>query len=822
MSYTEKFRATIRDAGFNPPDVIEADGKLHRFSTNGKRSDDAGWYVFHGDGIPAGAFGDWRTGVNRTWRADIGRAFTPGEEAVHRAKVEAIRREREAEGIKRRAEAKAKAAEIWKAARPATAHPYLTSKRIKAHGARVHKGALVIPACAGGEIHSLQFIDADGQKKFLTDGRVEGCYFCIGKINEAQPLCIAEGFATGAAIHEATGYAVAVAFNAGNLEPVAQALRTKFAKLTLILCADDDVATAGNPGLMKATEAARAVKGKLAIPNFGADRPEGVSDFNDMKALCGAEAVARAITGATEPTTAGKSESIDWSEPKPIQAALHPVPHFDSETLLTDALRAWIMDEAERMPCPPDFIAATATVALGAIIGARCAIKPKANDDWLIVPNVWGGIVGLPSAKKSPAMNAALKPIDRLIARATEAHKAELEAFEAERTMFGAKKEAIEFRIKAAAKKGDNNDDVDSIAKELQSHRQQAPQAPIQRRYKTNDTTVEKLGELLRENPAGLLVLRDELVGLVASWEREGREGERAFFLEGWNGNSGFDTDRIKRGSIFIPNLCVSIFGGIQPDKLTMYLEQATYALANDGMLQRFQVLVYPDHLAWEWRDRKPAKDARDQAFAVFETLAEFDPVTWGATPADDFAKFPHFGFDQVAQAIFIEWSEDLHRSKLPDEDHPVTAQHLAKFDKLFPALALILHLIDCAATGRRGQVTKDAALRAAAWCDYLEAHARRCYGLLVDDGLRAAQALADKLRQGKLSDNFTARDVRRNQWHYLTTDGAVQAALDWLEDESWMKSYEAGIGTHGGRRTLAYRINPKLRSKNNSECADD
>ncbi len=504
------------------------------------------------------------------------------------------------------------------------------------------------------------------------------------------------------------------------------------------------------------------------------------------------------------------SVGAGWSEPKPIQAALHPVPAFDADTLLPEALRGWVMDEADRMPCPPDFIAAGALVALGAIIGARCAIKPKSRDSWLIVPNLWGGIVGLPSEKKSPSIGAALKPLDRLIARAMESHRADLEAFEADNTVFEAMKDAIESRIKAAAKDAKKGN-LDALAKELQGHRQLAPDAPILRRYKSNDTTIEKLGELLRENPAGLLVLRDELVGLIASWDKEGREGERAFYLEAWNGNAAFDTDRIGRGSIFIPNLCVSIFGGIQPDKLVSYLEQAANALANDGMLQRFQLLVYPDHRAWEWRDRIPAKDARDLAFGVFEALADFDPAAWGAAPADDFAKFPHFCFDETALKIFIEWSSDLHGAKMPTEDHPIIQQHLAKFDKLFPALALILHLIDCAATGRRGSVTAESALRAAAWCEYLEAHARRCYGLLTDDGLRAAQALADKLRQGKLADGFTARDVRRHQWRSLTTDEAVQAALDWLEDEGWLRAEEVGgTGPGTGRRTYRYIINPK------------
>ncbi|MGH8584658.1 MAG: YfjI family protein [Gammaproteobacteria bacterium] len=504
-------------------------------------------------------------------------------------------------------------------------------------------------------------------------------------------------------------------------------------------------------------------------------------------------------------------QKLEFSEARPIQAPLWPVPAFPEQVLLPDALRAWIMDESWRMPCQTDFIAAAALVSLGAVIGARCAIKPKPKDDWLVVPNLWGGIVGPPSAKKSPAITAATKPLGRLVAKAVEAHKADMEDFEAKKVVFHAKKEAIEARIKAVAKNS-RKGSLDSLAMELQGHRKEPPVEPILHRYKTNDTTVEKLGELLRDNPTGLLVLRDELVGLLASWEREGHESDRAFYLEGWNGTEGYDTDRIKRGSILIPNHCVSVFGGIQPDKLTAYLEQATHALANDGMLQRFQLLVYPDPCPWEWRDRFPNKIARDRAFDVFEALADFDPVAWGAGPADNFNKFPHFRFDDAAQEIFIEWDTDLHRSKLPAEEDPLIAQHLAKFDKLMPALALILHLVECAATGQRGPVTKEAALRAAAWCEYLETHTRRCYGLLTDDGLRSAQALADKVRQGSLADGFTARDVRRNQWRYLTTEEAVQVALGWLEDEGWLRSEATGgVGPGSGRRTIHYAVNPKV-----------
>jgi hypothetical protein len=367
------------------------------------------------------------------------------------------------------------------------------------------------------------------------------------------------------------------------------------------------------------------------------------------------------------------------------------------------------MDEADRMPCAPDFIAAGAIVALGALIGARCAIKPKSNDDWLVVPNLWGGIVANPSAKKTPAIGAALKPLDRLIAEAMKEHREELEAFESEKIVFDAKRKALEGSIEAAAKAKDSSKGTpEAIARDLQEHKKNAPNAPTLRRYKTNDSTVEKLGELLRENPAGLLVLRDELVGLLSSWDREGREGDRAFFLEAWNGNASYDTDRIGRGSIFIENLCLSVFGGIQPDKLTGYLEQATHALANDGMLQRFQLLVYPDHRPWEWRDRTPNKLARDRAFSVFAELSQFDPVdhadSYGAIQKGEHGRFSYYRFNEEAQEIFIEWSRGLHREKLPAEDNPIIAQTPWEARQAIPSSCA-----DLSSCGLRGQETMGA-----------------------------------------------------------------------------------------------------------------
>ena len=166
------------------------------------------------------------------------------------------------------AEARAKAQNLWSRAKPATnAHPYLERKRINAYGLKQLRDMLLVPARdLDGTLHTLQFISADGTKRFLTGGRIAGCYFAIGRPMES--LLVAEGMATAATLYQATGQAVAACFSCGNMEAVAQALRHKFPGLRLVMCADNDANTPGNPGMTKAQAAAKAVGGYLAVPRF--------------------------------------------------------------------------------------------------------------------------------------------------------------------------------------------------------------------------------------------------------------------------------------------------------------------------------------------------------------------------------------------------------------------------------------------------------------------------------------------------------------------------------------------------------------------------
>jgi len=270
------FQAAMTEAGLVSRDAILADGRLRRFrvegDTTGSRN---GWYVLHADGVPSGVFGSWKTGLKGSWCIKAQHDLTATELAENRRRIDAARKAREAEVREVRKEAQERASMIWLASAPAPAsHPYFIKKGVKNYGLKIANGALVIPLHDSAEVlHSLQFIDGEGKKRFLSGGRKRSCYYSIGQVKDT--LCIAEGYATAASVHEATGHAVVVAFDAGNLLPVAQALRQKFPDAEIILCADNDINTPGNPGLTHAREAATAVGALLAIPPCA-------GDFNDL------------------------------------------------------------------------------------------------------------------------------------------------------------------------------------------------------------------------------------------------------------------------------------------------------------------------------------------------------------------------------------------------------------------------------------------------------------------------------------------------------------------------------------------------------------
>ena len=451
-----------------------------------------------------------------------------------------------------------------------------------------------------------------------------------------------------------------------------------------------------------------------------------------------------------------------WPTPVPIKAALQLVDRLSPE-MLPDAIRDYVMDVSDRQQAPPDFVAVVALCAISAVIGNRVRVRPKQHDDWEIVPNLWGAIIGRPSTMKSSAMRSALAALYAI-------QDAEREKWEQQ-----CKVSKIDFALSALeakskkqkaekAIKGGNRDEAQGILANLIDDAEEPP-CP---RIVVNDATIEKLGELLNENPRGLLLVRDELVGLLSKLERDEYQSDRAFYLEAYNGDGLFTYDRIGRGTVHIKHCTLGIIGGVQPARIAPIVRGAISGASNDGFVQRLQMAVYPDDDgSWQYIDRKPDPAARLAYENVFRNLYE---LSLGDT---DNPAILHFSPE--AQLLFQQWMEEINSDARSGSLSSVLESHILKMPETVASLALIFELID----GGRCEISEISMRRALDWADYLRSHANRLYSLGETMAADGARLIVE--RRGQLPVPFTARDVHQKGWAGLADRPAVTAALELL-----------------------------------------
>lgn len=511
--------------------------------------------------------------------------------------------------------------------------------------------------------------------------------------------------------------------------------------------------------------------------------------------------------GYHKATLVCKSDKALWPEPIPLPQGLSPVKSLEAR-MIPEPLRRWLMDSSERMQVPPDFAAAAAIVAFGIIIGRGCGIHPKKSDDWLVVPNLWGIVIGRPSLMKSPSITEGFMALTMLEGEERNRFfQAEVD-FKLNSKVLKLTETVIAEELKRAIKAG-NSEEVERCRQKLADLQ---AEVPVRKRYQTQDGTIEKVGELLIENPRGMLVLRDELIGWFSSLEKDGREGDRAFFLEAWNGNQGFTYDRIGRGTLDVPALCLSVFGALTPGPLSAYVHQATRGgVGDDGLLQRFQVAVWPDAPAeWNNVDRKPDLAAKEQVAKIAKVLSGQIPGTMEET-----GTIPSLRFTDAGQEIFDFWRFKLE-SRIRGELRLPSAMesHLVKYRKLMPSLALIFHLVAVADGSAEGLVSGEAAVLAAEWCEYLESHAVRIYGAATLPGLEQAREIVRHIKRGAVQDKCKPKDIYRNHWARLSTPDEVRAGLELLEQYDWLVVEKVPTG---GKPSEIVKLNPRINLRRSS-----
>lgn len=373
------FSQAMAATGIITRDEITPDGRIHRVHVEGdKQGSKNGWYILHPEPYPTGKFGSWKLGLAVPWSQQLPGSLNKQQRAEFQKRRAETEAERRAEIARREAKARERAKWIWEHSKPAPAdHPYLMSKGAKPHGSKVIRETLVLAVRdIEGSLCSLQFISRAGEKRFLSGGRTAGCSYFLGAIGER--LFIAEGFATGATVHEATGDAAAITFHAGNLKPVAETLRKRYPKLDLVIVADNDEFTDRNPGLRKALEAAKAVKGKVALPKF-ADTSTQPTDFNDLLLLEGMDAVKAQLQHVCDPhilenvpgvlASDVRPESVSWIWkgwiPRREITMLDGDPGRGKSVITLDlaarVTRGWTMPDGSEPQCGPSGVVILST-----------------------------------------------------------------------------------------------------------------------------------------------------------------------------------------------------------------------------------------------------------------------------------------------------------------------------------------------------------------------------------------------------------------------------------------------------------------------------
>ncbi len=782
------------------PSEIIIDGEIHRFRrADSKKFDRSCWYVFYPDSIPAGAFGDWRTGASETWRADIGRGLSPQEEAEHRERVDAMRREREARDAQRKAVAREKAAAIWQTARLAPDdHVYLIDKGVKAHALRVHGGALVVPIRDGADLHSLQFISSNGEKRFLAGGRVSGCYFPIGKPVDA--LCIVEGYATGASIHEATGDAVAVAFYAGNLLPVARALREKFPDLRLTICADDDARTPGNPGVTTAHEAAQAAGAFLAVPDFGANRPDGATDFNDLHRHAGFEAVRACIERARpvescSPATATVATvatvATDWPEPQALdRQAAQPEPYP------LDALPGEIgaaVREYQGYGQQP--LAMVASSALAVVSLAAQGLADVARDERLTGPLSLNFLIIAQSGERKTAadktLGAALGEWER---ERTDAMREDIQRNRAALDAWAAEQDGLKAAIKSAVSK--KPDEADKLGQRLMDHALTKPAELIAPRLRYEDVNPQSLAFMLAAGHPSAALWSDE-GGMVTGSQGMGKDSLLGFMAglnRLWDGGA-IHHDRKQAQSVHLEGRRLTVSLMVQPLVLRELAQRGGGLTRGSGFLARYLVTAPLSTMGWRPYQPPPTSGA---IVAFHRHISE---LLDSALPLDDQGRLmpPVLRLSAGAFSVWREYHDEIERELKPFGDYATVCDFAAKSAENAARIAGCIHVFE----GAQGAIPLEHMQRAAALARWYLREALR-----VLDVLDESQAWADaRLLDAWLTEtgDRPIRDVLRLGPGPLRDKARRNSAVDVLAELG-----RARIERDGRRETLVR--NPALR----------
>ncbi|WP_129830549.1 DUF3987 domain-containing protein [Vibrio parahaemolyticus] len=492
---------------------------------------------------------------------------------------------------------------------------------------------------------------------------------------------------------------------------------------------------------------------------------------------------------AVDAVDAVPNYKTEWSTPTPLYSMTLPPAMQMTDEMLPRGIKPAVLNHAMRLNhTSPDFTAVGLITSMAALVGGSIEIKPKSNDPWTVCPIFFSCVVGNASSMKTPSLELGIQQLQRVQENYSEQfNDRQMIEYEIKTQIYHEHEKSLKASLKSAYQSGDT-ESINSIMKELNSI--EKPKKPFRRNIYISDCTVEALCLRLSENPAGVLYFRDEFAGWLTSIEQKGREHERPFFLEAFNGSkSKYIQERIGRENVILERRIVNLLGGIQPKLLAPLVKQKITGVKDDGLLERILLFsVFPEPSEIQHSDVSKDYEAEFKLTEIFNALGQLH------RPFDRLV----FTFESDAQIVWNSWSietieEQIH---IPEELQSLWIKRPATCAKL----ALIFHMIEQAEQHARInaskpfepylKVSKDSLNKALIWMKYLKSHTKKIFALANNQcGSVAAASLISKLN--KLPPKFTKQQLSQKNWKDLTSADSREEALNMLEKAGYIKLVE-------------------------------
>jgi len=479
-----------------------------------------------------------------------------------------------------------------------------------------------------------------------------------------------------------------------------------------------------------------------------------------------------------------------WPMPTVISREQLPVAAWEAR-FLPSVLADMVCSYADSIPMNREFVASNVLAACGSLLSAKVQVALKQQGPWFETPNSWALNIAPVSSHKTPGLAPVREGLNRVEERYRQEHQIALAAHHANKIVY-------EAQIKVAKNAATKGAILPSVPVE--------PVAPVLRRAVTNNATPEALSTLTEGGP--VVVLDDEASGLFAQMTDPRNQPGKAFYLAAHTGSGSFQTDRIGRGAVYIPRLCVSIIGNIQPEPLLrILLGAAREGRQADGFVQRFGLMTMPDPVLHTQLVDMPYDIGKWTAGQdAIAGLVDYDPVRHGGVASMLGTSLPYFRLSDAANVLWrAEYAQQLVEARNP-ELMEAYRQHVMKQPKVIATVALVIHAVE----RHYGDISGPVMERAIAASRFYLSHAKRVYYMSAHDVYaEPARLIAARMARGDITGEFTARDAQRKGWAGCTDADATAGVMDLLEDSGWIGRIAAPVAIGGGRPSKRWQVNP-------------